>query len=64
MALDPTDRGSQASLSEEEAMATYYSMERDHAQQDEEMTNGIYRHNIRHSRKGYPKAGSSQSVCK
>ena len=64
MALDPPGRGSADSLSEEEAMATYYSMERDSDQPDEELTNGIYRQNIRNSRKGYPKAGSSQSVCK
>jgi len=64
MALDPTRRGNDASLSDEEAMATYYDMERDHAQQDDEATNGIYRHNTRNSHKGYPNAGSSQSVCK
>jgi hypothetical protein len=64
MALDATGRGSTASLSEEEAMATYYIMERDHAQRDEELINGIYRHNIRNTQKGHPKAGSSQSICK
>jgi hypothetical protein len=64
MATDATGRGSTASLSEEEAMATYYIMERDHAQRDEDLANGIYRHNIHHSQKGYPKAGSSQSICK
>lgn len=63
MALDATGRGSTASLSEEEAMATYYMMERDHAQRNEElMTNGIYRHNIHNTQKGYPTAGSSQSI--
>jgi hypothetical protein len=64
MALNPADRGSDASLSDEEAMATYYSIERDHGHRDEDVPNGIYRHNIRSSHKGYPKAGSSQSVCK
>ena len=64
MALDPTGRGSADTLSDEEAMATYYNMERDHAQSDEELNNGIYRQNIRNSQKGFPKAGSSQSVCK
>jgi hypothetical protein len=65
MALDATGRGSTASLREEEAMATYYMMERDHAQRNEElMTNGIYRHNIHNTQKGYPTAGSSQSICK
>jgi hypothetical protein len=64
MALDPTGRGSADSLNEEEGMATYYNIERDHAQSDEELNNGIYRHNLRNSQKGYPKAGSSQSVCK
>ena len=64
MASDATDRGSTASFSEEEAMGTYYSMERSHAQRGEELTNGTYRHNIRNSQKGYPKAGSSQSICK
>lgn len=61
MTLNPADRGSDASLSDEEAMATYYSIERDYGQ-DEDLPNGIYRHNIRSSQKGYPKAGSSQSV--
>jgi hypothetical protein len=64
MASDPTVRGSDASLSEEEAMATFYSIEREHAQGDDELNNGIYRHNARKSLTGYPKAGSSQSVCK
>ena len=64
MALDPTGRGSADSLNDEEAIATYYSMDREYAQQDDELTNGIYRHNLRNSQKGYPKAGSSQSVCK
>jgi len=64
MTLNPADRGSDATLSDEEAMATYYSIERDYGQKDEDLPNGIYRHNIRSSQKGYPKAGSSQSVCK
>ena len=64
MALDPTRRGNADSLSEEEAMATYYSMERDYVQPDEELTNGIYRQNIRNSQKGYPTAGSSQNGYK
>jgi hypothetical protein len=64
MALDPTTRGSADSLSEEEAMLTFYNAERNHGQQFEDMTNGIYRHNLRNSQKGFPKAGSSQNVCK
>jgi len=61
MALDPTRRGSIASLSEEEAMATYYNMERDHAQRDDERANGIY---MRNSHRGYHRVDSRQSACK
>ncbi|PNF43810.1 hypothetical protein B7P43_G07765 [Cryptotermes secundus] len=59
MTSDSTDRASTASLSEEEAMATYYMMERNHDQRDSDLMNGLYRHNIQN---GHPKAGSSQSV--
>jgi hypothetical protein len=61
MTSDSTDRASIASLSEEEAMATYYIMERNHDQRDAELNIGLYRHNIQN---GYPKAGSSQSIRK
>jgi hypothetical protein len=61
MTSDSTDRASIASLSEEEAMATYYMMERTQDQRDTDLNNGLYRHNIQ---SGYPKAGSSQSICK
>jgi hypothetical protein len=61
MTTDSTDRASIASLSEEEAMATYYMMQRSQDQRDTDLNNGLYRHNIQ---SGYPKAGSSQSICK
>jgi len=64
MALDPSRRGNDASLSDEEAMATYYNMERDYTERDEELTNGTYRHDLRNSQKGYPKPGSSQNAYK
>jgi hypothetical protein len=59
MTSDSTERASTVSLSEEEAMATYYMMERNHDQRDADLMNGLYRHNIQN---GYPKAGSSQSI--
>jgi hypothetical protein len=62
MASDPAGQGNDASLSEEEAMANY--MGPDLAQQDEELTNGIYRHNKRNSQRGYPKPRSIQGVYK
>ena len=64
MALDPTRRGNDASLSDEEATATYYSMEGDYAQRDEELTNVTYRHDLRNSQKCYPEAGSSHNAYK
>jgi hypothetical protein len=64
MALNPTGRGNDASLSDEEAMATYYSIERGYAERDEERTNGTYSNDLRNSQKGYPKAGSSQNAYK
>jgi hypothetical protein len=64
MALNPSGRGNDASLSDEEAMATYYSMERDYAERDEELNNGTYRQDLRNSQKGYPKPGSSQNAYK
>jgi hypothetical protein len=64
MALEPRNPGSDATLSEEEAMVTYYTMELDNAPRDEDLTNGMYRNDISNSQKGHPIAGSSQSVCK
>jgi hypothetical protein len=61
MTSDSIDLASTASLSEEEAMATYYMMERDHDKRDADLINGLYRHNIQN---GYPTAGSSQSIRK
>jgi hypothetical protein len=61
MTSDTADRASTTSLSEEEAMATYYIMERNHDQSEADIINGLYRHNIQ---SGYPKAGSSQSIRK
>jgi len=61
MTSDAAGLANPAALDEEESMATYYIMERDHGQGDGELASGLYSHN---TQKGYPKAGSSQSICK
>jgi hypothetical protein len=61
MASDRTAPANSASLSDEEEMATYYIMERAHEEREEQAPNGFYRPSMH---KGYPKAGSSQSIRK
>lgn len=53
-----SDATGSASLTDEEEMATYYMMETDY---DQQPPNGISRYNMQ---KGYPIAGSSQSIRK
>jgi len=64
MALDPKRGGREPSLSDEEAMANYYSMENDHAQREEERADGIYRPHIGNPPRGYHRVDSRQSACK
>jgi len=52
------------SLSDEEAMVTYYTMERDHAQRDEQRANGTSPYNISTSHRGYHRVDSRLSACK
>jgi len=52
MASDPTCRGNDASLSDEETMVTYYSMEIDHDKREKERNNGTYSNDTRNSQKG------------
>jgi hypothetical protein len=62
MASDETSLPGSVSFNDEDEMATYYMMERDHDhRQEEQLSNGLRRYNVQ---KGHPKAGSSQSICK